>query len=535
VTGRRLIAAVALACMVPLASDVAGAEKKRVLIFGLTKGFRHGGAIEKGSPILKALAEGLGYDAVISEDPAVLDADKATQWDCIVFNNCTGRMLLEEPERRKALMDRIKGGAGFMGFHGAADCFYAWPEYGEMLNGYFAGHPWSQAVRTRVEDPEHPLMKPFKGGPFEVRDEIYQFRDYKRSNTRVLMSIDTRSVDVRRGARDDRDYAMCWIRTWGKGRVYYNAHGHGGNVFEDKAFQEHLKLALQWAIGDLEVDTTPSPEIDRAALAAKALESLASASADPARLEALDVLSWCPHPDALAKVVGLFGEGEQVASAATETALAILKMSKDLPKEKRIDVLQKALACATKRPVRGEIRNQLRRLGVADLPAKVPPGFVAHWWAAGTLRNRRDEMLSAMYAPEVEVDLAKGFKAAGKTYTWKKIIAEDDGVVDLKAEVAPQDNVGAYLYAEVTVEEPMDVRLLVGSEESYVVWVNGKQVGSFKGRREFKPGQDTLDASLDPGSNKILVKTLQGGGEWLVSVQIVDAAGGKVDFETRKP
>ncbi|NQT52502.1 ThuA domain-containing protein, partial [bacterium] len=267
---RKLFVVGLLAALVvgSVAAPALAGGKKTVLIYGKTFGFRHGGAIDKGSPILKQVAEGLGYQAVISEDPAVFDADAVKKWDVIVFNNCTGGLNPKEPERREALMARIKDGAGFMGFHAATDCNTQWPEYGKMINGYFWGHPWNQKVESKVEDPDHPLMKAFKGGPFVIKDEIYQFRDYDRSAVRVLMSIDTRSVPVSRGRRKDRDYAICWIRPWDKGRVYYNAHGHAENVFQDKIFQEHLKPAMQLAAGDIEVATTPSKAIDTAALAA---------------------------------------------------------------------------------------------------------------------------------------------------------------------------------------------------------------------------------------------------------------------------
>ena len=166
---RKVLAVVLLAgvLVAPFASGAAAAEKKSVVIFGLTKGFRHGGSIDKGSPILKRLAEELGYKAVVSEDESVFDPNKATQWDLIIFNNCTGRLIPTADGRRGAMMARIKAGAGFMGFHAATDCNYNWPEYGEMINGYFSGHPWNQLVHTRVEDPEHPLMKPFGEGPFK--------------------------------------------------------------------------------------------------------------------------------------------------------------------------------------------------------------------------------------------------------------------------------------------------------------------------------------------------------------------------------
>ncbi|NQT89594.1 ThuA domain-containing protein, partial [bacterium] len=340
---RRMAIGALVACVLS-AGLMAEAGQKSVLIYGKTFGFRHGGAIDKGNPILKSIAEGLGYKAVISEDPVVFD--DMSKWDLIIFNNCTGGLNPKEEPRREALMKRIKAGAGFMGFHAATDCNYQWLEYGKMINGYFSGHPWNQEVKSKVEDADHPLMKAFDGGPFVIRDEIYQFRNYERSAVRILMSIDNSSVPVSRGARKDRDYAICWIRPWEKGRVYYNAHGHGENVFQDKIFQEHLKPAMQWAIGDIEVDTTPSKAIDTAALAAKAVTDLKAATTDKQRMAALGVFTWCPREDALPLVVAQFGTNQEVAAVAADAAQAILAKTENVAKAEKIAILRKALPLA---------------------------------------------------------------------------------------------------------------------------------------------------------------------------------------------
>ncbi len=524
---------VGLATVLLVADTQAG--QKTVLIYGKTLGFRHKAAIEKGSPILKQLAEGLGYKAVISEDPAVFDPARVKEWDLIIYNNCTGRLNPEKEERRKALMDRIKGGAGFMGFHAATDCNYNWPEYGEMINGYFSGHPWNQQVRSKIEDPEHPLMKPFGGKPFTIRDEIYQFRNYRRSAVRILMSIDNSSVPIARGKRKDRDYAICWIRPWGKGRVYYNAHGHYAHIFEDKTFQEHVKLAMQWAIGDIEVDTTPSKELDTSALAAAALKALDAADAtDEQLMEALGTLSWVTKPEALPKLAALLGRSQRVAAIAADAVQATVAAAEDMAKDRKIALLKQALPVATSRETRKAIRDQLKGLGVTDIPVQVPPGFIAHWWVAGPLPNPNHEMYEKAYPPEQGVDLAAGFEANGKKLAWKKVEADYDGIVDLNAELKRGSNVGAYMYAEVTVEKDTPVELRLGSDDGFVLLLNGKTVGGKKVNRALKPGSDKIKATLKAGANQVLMKVLQGGGDWAGCLQIVGPRGGKVAFAERK-
>jgi type 1 glutamine amidotransferase len=262
--GRRWAVAVLLigAAAMLLTPGASAGEEKTVLVFSLTKGFRHDDGIKVGNPLLQKAAEELGYKCIISEDPAMFDPDKIKQFACIIFNNTTGDLFPEkEPggkERREAFMAHIKAGCGFIGIHAATDCLYDFPEYGKMINGYFDGHPWSQKVKAIIEDPQHPIMKPFGGTSWECQDEIYTFRNYDRTAARILMRLDNTSIDVSKGKRADKDYAMCWIRMFEKGRVMYQAFGHGGNVFKKPEYMESTKVAIRWACGDLEVDMTPS-------------------------------------------------------------------------------------------------------------------------------------------------------------------------------------------------------------------------------------------------------------------------------------
>jgi len=71
-------------------------------------------------------------------------------------------------------------GKGFIGIHSAAITFTGWPEYGEMLGGYFDGHPWGQFnAPLAVEDTEFPGMKNFPS-TFSLFDEVYQIKNFSR-------------------------------------------------------------------------------------------------------------------------------------------------------------------------------------------------------------------------------------------------------------------------------------------------------------------------------------------------------------------
>ena len=121
--------------------------------------------------------------------------------------------------------------------------------YGELIGAYFDGHPWHQKIKIVNEDPEHQAGKGFKTGD-EITDEIYQFRDWSRGNLHVLMSVDNGSIDTKKGKRADSDYAVSWVKDYGKGKVFYTSLGHRKEVWKDERFQTHLIDGLKWATGE---------------------------------------------------------------------------------------------------------------------------------------------------------------------------------------------------------------------------------------------------------------------------------------------
>ena len=150
-------------------------------------------------------------------------------------------------------------GKGFLGSHSAIDTFYKWPEYGEMVGGYFDGHPWNQfQAPIIVEDRDHPATKHFPP-TFTILDEIYQVRDYSLYCVRVLMRMDPNQIDLaRKGVkRTDKDFAVTWVRNYGKGRVFYSTFGHRDEVWERPDVQKMWVEAIKWVTRLTEGDATP--------------------------------------------------------------------------------------------------------------------------------------------------------------------------------------------------------------------------------------------------------------------------------------
>jgi type 1 glutamine amidotransferase len=267
--------------MVPEEAPAKPEKARKLLVFSLCKGFYHD-VIPAGQAAFVAMGEKTGaFEAVVSDDIAQFEPENLKHYDAVLFNNSTGELFMppndvlekmsdEEKQKaeaydallKKSLLDFVKSGKGIVGIHAATDAFYQWPAYGEMMGGYFDGHPWNERVGIKLDEPKHPLNAAFKGENFLIVDEIYQFRDYSRKTHRVLLSLDPENTDMTKDGikREDKDFAISMVREYEGGRVFYCALGHRHSIFSNRPVLEHMLAGIQFALGDLEADATPSQE-----------------------------------------------------------------------------------------------------------------------------------------------------------------------------------------------------------------------------------------------------------------------------------
>lgn len=220
-------------------------DKPKVLYVTHSAGFKHP-VLPFSETMFKEIGERNGFELTATQDCSVISAQGLAPYKAVVFYT-TGELPISD-EQKAALLEFIKSGRGFVGIHSATDTFYKWAEYGELIGGYFDGHPWHQEVAIKVEDAKSDATKHL-GPSFKITDEIYQFKNFSRDRVHVLMSLDVASVDLtKKGVnRTDKDFATAWTRNYGKGRVFYTALGHREEVWKDERFQQHLVGGLRWA------------------------------------------------------------------------------------------------------------------------------------------------------------------------------------------------------------------------------------------------------------------------------------------------
>ncbi|MEI8044599.1 MAG: ThuA domain-containing protein [Verrucomicrobiota bacterium] len=228
------------------------------------EGFLHAGGIAAANEALKILGQksGAWEVAVVTDDYKYFEPAEIKQFDAVVLNNTTHLKL--SPEQKAALLNFVKSGKGLVGIHAATDNFADWPDGAEMIGGVFDGHPWAAGGTWafKLDDAAHPLVKAFNGQGFKLKDEIYQIKGaYSREKCRVLISLDMRdevTSNRPRQKREDKDNPVCWIHPYGTGRVFYFSVGHNGEVFANPGVLGTYLAGIQYALGDLKCDDSPS-------------------------------------------------------------------------------------------------------------------------------------------------------------------------------------------------------------------------------------------------------------------------------------
>ena len=134
------------------------------------------------------------------------------------------------PPQESALLEFVAGGKGFIPLHCASYCFLNSKPYTALVGAQFHRHG-TGVVRTRIVAADHPVMKGFAG--FESWDETYEHQHHNEAGRTVLSY---------RG-----DQPWTWVRTHGRGRVFYTAWGHDQRTWSNPGFQELVERGVLWA------------------------------------------------------------------------------------------------------------------------------------------------------------------------------------------------------------------------------------------------------------------------------------------------
>ncbi len=264
-----------IAAAIPKKATAKPKTSRSVLVFYRCETFIH-----TSIPIGNLALEKLGgvtdaFSADLADTYDVFNAENLEKYDAVIFNNTTS-LVFENDAQRKALMDFLAAGKGVVGIHAAGDNFYKWPEGAAMIGGQFNGHPWTAGGKWafQLDDAKHPLNAGFGGKGFWHTDEIYQYKPDTYAGPeklRILVSLDMSKPAVadllkdKKFAKYEEQYGkgprqvpVSWLQEFGGGRVFFTNLGHREDTFWNPAVLQHYLDGIQYALGDLEADATPT-------------------------------------------------------------------------------------------------------------------------------------------------------------------------------------------------------------------------------------------------------------------------------------
>ena len=229
------LAALLIVSAAPITSSAAEAPSKplSVLFLGDQGHHRPGDRAPQIIPVLATR----GVDVTYTEAMSDLNPQALAKYDVLMIYANTTKI---EPEQEKALLDYVEGGGGFAPIHCASYCFLNSPKYIALVGAQFKSHGTGE-FETKVVDAAHPITKGLK--PFSTWDETYVHTKHNDKDRHVLQVRDEKGADE----------PWTWVRTQGKGRVFYTAYGHDQRTWGHPGFHDLIERGLRWAANKGEV------------------------------------------------------------------------------------------------------------------------------------------------------------------------------------------------------------------------------------------------------------------------------------------
>jgi len=214
-----------LTCLIGLTAF--GAEPPLKLLF-LGDGGHHQPA-RRFAELAPALQE-RGVELTYTDQMSALSETTLNKYDGLVVYANIDR--IEQPQA-DALLKYVSAGHGFVPLHCASFCFRNNAHVVALIGAQFKSHGVG-VFTTRTSQAKHPILQGFDG--LTSWDETYVHTLHNTKNRTVLEY------------REEEPWT--WVRTHGKGRVFYTAWGHDARTWKHAGFQNLVERGIRWACGD---------------------------------------------------------------------------------------------------------------------------------------------------------------------------------------------------------------------------------------------------------------------------------------------
>ena len=174
-----------------------------------------------------------GIELVYTDRLADLDPKVLAAYDALAVYANIDTLT---PAAEATILDFVRNGKGLVPLHCASFCFRNSPAWVDLVGAQFQKHGTGE-FRTVNVAPEHPVMQGFGG--FKSFDETYV---HTKHNDRGRTVLEER-------VEGDHHEPWTWVRTEGKGRVFYTAWGHDQRTWAHPGFHNLIERGIRFAAG----------------------------------------------------------------------------------------------------------------------------------------------------------------------------------------------------------------------------------------------------------------------------------------------
>lgn len=232
-------------------------NKKAILLFSKTTGFRHDESIEAGKTAFMELSKKHDWFIYSTEEGGAFNQDQLSNFDVVIFNNSTGRVLTDE--QQAALEQYVTNGGKLLGIHGAGDDSHHWDWYEQnLLGSKFSHHPIKpqlQEAEINLNPVSDSVITMGLPNAWTHSDEWYVFFENPRTKGfNIIYTLDGEKI-IHNGNFlwvTDKDFGMgkdhpvAWYKLVGKGKTFYTSIGHSSNAWKQEPFLKMLENAIAW-------------------------------------------------------------------------------------------------------------------------------------------------------------------------------------------------------------------------------------------------------------------------------------------------
>jgi len=182
-----------------------------------------------------------GYAVEISDTlDAYLDGEKMQALSLIVQ---VWTMSTITSEQEKGLLEAVKSGVGFAGWHGGmADSFRNNTEYQFMVGGQWVSHPDGIIeYQVNIVKPDDPIVAGLQD--FVIESEQYYMHVDPSNEVLATTTFSGENHPWIKGTV----MPVVWKRRWGQGKVFYASVGHVAKDFDVPEAREIVQRGMLWA------------------------------------------------------------------------------------------------------------------------------------------------------------------------------------------------------------------------------------------------------------------------------------------------